>query len=250
VTRRSVALAIAFTVLETLVALGLVALSVHGPDGLPIAAASYFIVAVGITWWTARRFDSARVLLATGALALAAAPAIFALLGERDRRAYERRIAGTHVRDLRDQAILSPGGRAIGVRVSYTVTVPKRGYFGIVPSISSRDARTERLRLDARRWTIDGRSEPTPFEPGRVHLMDVELYPPLLTLVRGAPCLSGTDAPPLPDSVVRSRLPLQISETRHSVVFGEAELTRGEYDLAELYRGVLTEGFAPCQTAQ
>jgi hypothetical protein len=248
VTRRSIVLATAFTVVEGVAALGLLAVSVHGPDGLTIAAPLYLLAAVGLTWWTARRVGSVRGVLAVGMLALAAAPGVFMLLEGLDGLAYERRIAATRVSDVRDEPILSASGRPIGVRVSYTVSVPKRGYFGILPSIHSRDARAERLWLSAARWTVDGRSEPTMFEPGKRHAMRVELYPSIFAISRGGPCLVSPNAPPLPDTIVRAPLRLMILETTYGAVYRGAreEVTRESYDLAELYRGVLAEGLARC----
>jgi hypothetical protein len=51
-----------FTVLDAAAAFVLLAVSVHGPDSLPVAAPIYFVCAVTLTWWSARRFDSARAV--------------------------------------------------------------------------------------------------------------------------------------------------------------------------------------------
>lgn len=230
----------------------LLAVSVHGPDSLPVAAPIYFGCVVALTWWSARRFDSAHVILGVGVLALAAAPGLLLSLAALEEWAYDRRIAATRVADVRDEAILSSNGQPIGVRLSYTVSVPKRGYFGILPHIYSGESRTERLRLDAKHWTIDGRSDPTPFEPGREHTMHVELYPSIVAIVRGQRCLLEQAPPAIPADVVRSPLRVSISETPYGAEYrgGHEERTRGDYDLAELYRGVLAEGLPPCTTLQ
>ena len=252
VQRRTTALAVTFTVLEAVAALGLVAISVHGPEGLTLAAPMYFVCAAALTWWAARRFDSARVVVGVGLLGLVVAPGLVMSLAGVEELAYERRIAATRVTDVRDEAILSSTGQPIGVRLSYTVSVPKRGYFGILPQIYSAESRTEPLRLDAKRWTIDGRSDPTPFEPGREHTMHVELYPSIVAIAHGQRCLFGETSSPLPADVIRSPLRVSISETPYGAEYrgGREERTRGDYDLAELYRGVLAEGLPACTALQ
>src|SRR5262245_11927366 len=236
-----------FIALEILASFGMLAVSVHGPSGLAIAAGIYLVVAVLFTWLAARQVANTLAFVGVSCALLAAVPAIFAVLAKVDDIAYRRRIAGTHVGDVRDEVILSAKGQPIGVRLSYTVTVPSRGYFGIVPTLYGRDARSERLVLNAARWTIDGRSDPTPFEPRKTHVMVVELYPSILSFNRGERCLSAT-IPPLPDSIARSPLRVVISETTYGRWYdGDPEqLTRGAYDLGELYRGVLAEGLKPC----
>jgi len=240
--------AAAFSVTAGLAALAMLAVSVHGPAGLTIASPIYLAVALGAIWWVARRFERVGLVSIAGVVVLGAAPAMFASLDWLERRAHDARVAATRVTDVRDESIRSASGRLIGVRVMYTVSVPKRGYFAILPSLSSRDPRAERLRLDPVRWTIDGRSDPTPYEAGKAHAMVVDLYPPLLALSRGVPCLNEVPMPDLPDSLEASPLRLAISETTYGIVYRGAreETTRGAYNLVDLYRGVLVEGLKPC----
>ena len=247
-TRSRIILAL-FVVLQALAALGLAALSIHGPTGLIAAAPIYFVGAVCVTWVVARRGSRAIALVGTGLVTLAAAPGLVALMAGLESLAYDRRIAATRVSEVRDEAILSARtGRPIGVRLTYVVAVPKRGYFGILPSIYSSGPRTERLSLHTARWTIDGRTGATPFEPGKSHAMDVELYPGPFVLARGERCLSSLAIPPLPTDVVATPLRVMISESTYGDVFrGDRErVTEGAYDLAELYRAVLAEGLRPC----
>lgn len=248
-TAKRAVLVTVFIVLEAMAALGMIVISVHGPAGLGVAAAIYFVVAAGITWFAGRSVANSLGLTGVGIALLALTPGIFAVLAQVEQVKYRRRIAATRVDDVRDDAILSTTGRPIGVRLSYTVTVPERGYFGILPSLYARDRRSERLRLNTVRWTIDGISDPTPFEPRRTHTMVVELYPPILMLSKNERCLSTTLLPPLPDSVVRAPLRVMISETTYGNTYngGTEQVTRGVYDLGELYRGVLDEGLAPCR---
>jgi hypothetical protein len=239
-----------FVVLEAVAALGLIVVSVHGPSGLAAAACAYFVIAAGLTWWAGRRLASALVLIAVGVALLAAAPGLFATLGQLENFRYARRIAATRVSDVRDEPIVSStSGRPIRVRLSYTVTVPQRGYFAILPSLSARDARSERLSLNAVRWTIDGRSDPIPFDPGKTHAMVVELYPPILFFRRDERCLATVLVPPLPASGAAAPLRAMISETTYGNVYngGAERLTNGSYDLGELYRGVLAEGLKACE---
>jgi hypothetical protein len=248
-TAKRTALVAAFIVLEAMAALGMIVLSVHGPAGLGAAAAIYFVVAASITWFAGRSLANNLGFAGVGVALLALTPGIFAVLAQVEQVRYRRRIAATRVGDVRDDAILSTRGRPIGVRLSYTVTVPERGYFAILPSLSGRDRRSERLSLNSVRWTIDGTSDPKPFEPRRTHTMVVELYPPILFFAKNERCLSTTLLPPLPDSVVRAPLRVMIAETTYGNTYdgGTEQLTRGVYDLGELYRGVLDEGLPPCR---
>jgi hypothetical protein len=245
---RSKALAAILIGLEALASLGMLAVSVHGPDGLAVAAPVYLLAAAGLTWWIARRFDSALVLLGVGILLLAAVPGVVLALDQAGRMAHERRVAATRVDGVRDEPILSASGRPIGVRVSYTVSVPKRGFFAILPSLHTREQGVTNLRLDALRWTIDGRSEPVALEPGRRHAMAVEMYPPILAYSRGERCLVSLLVPALLDDVSAAPLRIVIYETTYGNTArgGREEVTRGAYDLAELYRGVLAEELKPC----
>lgn len=241
-----------FVALESGAAFLMLALSVHGPSGLAAAAPAYLLAAAGLTWWVARRFDTWRAVLGVGALMLAAAPGILLALDWRDRRAHERRVAATRVRDVRDEPIFSETtGRPIGVRMRYALFVPERGYFSPLPTLVPRDPRTANLRLYALRWTIDGAGEPGPLEPGTAHGMVVELYPPTLTFSRGERCLATLPVPPLPEAAVREPLRVTIHQTPYGNTHdgGREEVTRGVYDLAEMYRAVGAEGLKPCVAA-
>lgn len=237
-----------FVVLQALAALAMLALSVHGVTGQAIAAPIYFLVAAGVTLWVGLRVPATLLVAGVGLLMVLAAPGVVAALGYIERVAHERRVAGTRVSDVTDEPILSTSGRPIGVRLSYTVSVPKRGYFGISPSLLGSGARNERLRLESRGLTVDGSREPVQFQPGRSHRMVVELYPPILLIARDKRCLQTTVIPPLPDGIEAAPLRVVIYETAYGnpAYGGSEQLTRGSYDLAELYRGVLAEGLSPC----
>ena len=237
-----------FVVLQALAALAMLALSVHGATGQAIAAPIYFLVAAGVTLWVGLRVPATLVVAGVGLLMVLAAPGVVAALGYVERVAHERRVAGTRVSDVTDEPILSASGRPIGVRLSYTVAVPKRGYFSIFPSVHGSGRRNEQLRLDSRSWTVDGSREPVQFQPGRSHRMVVELYPPILFVARDTRCLQTAVIPPLPDGVDAGPLRVIIYETTYGnpAYGGSDQLTRGSYDLAELYRGVLAEGLSPC----
>jgi len=250
VSRRLRALAALFVALQAATALVMLMQSVHAPTGLAPAAPVYFVIAAGLTWWVAHRFARALPVLGTGLLMLAAAPGVYAVLDAWDRFTTERRIAATRVDGVRDEPILSASGRPIGVRLTYTVSVPKRGYFAIYPSLDAASPRRgEQLYVNAVRWTIDGSSEPRAFEPGKTHEMVVELYPPLLFIGRGNRCLAAMRVPPLPDTAAATPLRVTIHDTPYGDVYrGKPErVTTHNYDLGELYRGVLAENLPPCQ---
>lgn len=226
------------------------ALSVHGPAGLAFAAPVYFAVAASLTALSAFRLKRASVTIASGVLMLALAPGTFLLLDRLERIAEQRRVAATQVSDVRDELILSARGRPLGVRISYSVSVPATGYFGITPSLYSRDPAAGRLQLAAMKWTIDGHPEPRPFQAERSHAIVVELYPTLLFIKpQGERCLSPIAVPALPESPTPKPLRLEISETPYGAPWrgGREESTHGAYDIGEMYRGVLAEGLQPCK---
>jgi hypothetical protein len=237
-----------FVVLEGAAALLMLVGSVHGASTLSLAAPVYFVVAVTATWWAARRYARMSLLLGTGGLMLAGAPGVIALFDRIDQFQYDRRIAATRVTDVHDEPILSATGRPIGVRVSYKVSVPSRGYFAITPSLYGVGPRNERLPLGAARWMIDGSTEPKQFEPGKENVMVVELYPTILFFRRDERCLSTTQIPPLPEGSSPAPLRIAISESSYGNTYhgGHEESTHGSYDVADLYRGVLAEGLSPC----
>ena len=246
-TSRKVLVAL-FVALEVIAALGMLALSVHGPSGLPVAACIYVVGATLATWFVGRRISNNWLVAGIGLALLAMAPGIIALLGQVETMMYTRRVEATRVADVRDELIISAAGNAIGVRVSYTVTVPDRGYFAILPSLAPRDPRASHMRLNAARWTVDGQRDPARFESGKTHAMVVELYPETLMFRRDERCLATVLATTMPDSTPAAPLRVMISDTRYGHVYrGETErLTTGVYDIGALYRGVLAEGLAPC----
>ena len=243
-----------FIMLEAVAALGMVVISVHGPAGLPIAAAVYFVAAASITSWAARRLGSPWHLGGVGLALLALTPAIVSVLSEAESRAYKRDVAATLIGNVRDEPILSDSGRPIGVRLSYTVTAPKSGYYGVLPSLDEREPSPKsdrRLGLSAARWTNDGSSVPIRFEARATHEMMVELYPPILFFGQKGRCVTASLLPPpLATAVNLAPLRVSISGTRYGNTYeGDTErLTRGSYDVAEMYRGVLDEGLPHCST--
>jgi hypothetical protein len=129
--------------------------------------------------------------------------------------------------------------------------VPARGYFAITPSLYSRDPKTERLSLGSARWTIDGSRDSKPFEANKTHSMVVELYPQTLAFKRDDRCLATSSVAELPEGTVARPLRIMIFESTYGDTWrgGREETTTGSYDLAELYRGVMAEGLAPCAEA-
>ena len=123
-----------FIVVHALLAVGMVALSVHGPSGLPLGAGLYLAGVVALVAWAVVR-RSWTFLLAAGVLMLAVPPAVFVLLESRERERHAARVAGTRVSEVRDEPIVSSGGRPIGVRLSFAVTVPQSGSYAISPSL-------------------------------------------------------------------------------------------------------------------
>ena len=237
-----------FIVLQAFAALSMFGLSVHGVAGQAIAAPIYFLIAAGVTIWVGRRVAATLAVAGVGLLLLLAAPGVIAVLGQIERVAHDRRVAATRVSDVTDEPILSATGRPIGVRMSYAVSFPKRGYFGVSPTLFGVGRRNERLRLESGGLTINGSSEPVRFEPGRSYRIVAELYPAILAGGRDRRCVQTTVIPPLPDDREAQPLRAIIYETNYGNTFdGAAEqFTRGSYDLAELYRGVLAEGLSPC----
>ena len=185
-----------------------------------------------------------------GLAMVVAAPGVAFFVEQLERAAFERRVAATRVVNVRDEPILSGTGRRIGVRVSYDITIPRAGYFSVFASVDSRDP-NNRLDLGTARWTIDGDTAPRRFEAGKTHAVVVERYPSILFFGQKGRCLSPL-AVPLPDSTAPVPLRVMISETTYGTVFdGNPErMTRGAYDIAELFRGVLAEGLGPCPVAQ
>lgn len=248
-TSRKIAVAV-FVVLEGIASLWLVVASVHGPAGLPIAAGIYFAVAAGLTWWSGRRFGDTVSVVGVGLAMVVAAPGVAFFMEQLEHDAFERRVAATRVVNVRDEPILSSTGRPIGVRVSYDITIPGAGYFSVFASVDSRDP-NNRLDLGTARWTVDGDTAPRRFEAGKTHAVVVERYPSILFFGQKGRCLSPSIVP-VPASAEAAPLRVMISETTYGTIFdGSPErLTRGTYDIAELFRGVLAEGLGPCPVAQ
>jgi hypothetical protein len=243
------ATALAFIALQALAALAMFALSVHAPDGLAVAAPVYFTAAAALTWWSARK--SWWHLFATGVAALAAPVAIYGLLDFAGQAADRKRIAATEVRDVADEPILSTAGQPVGVRLSFSVVVPKRGYFGITPSLYPRDESGRHLRLEPLKWRFDGRAGPPelgPFEAGQRHNLEFEMYPPILFVTgKGERCLTHSPSPDLRRPAPAPLL-VDLHETPYGAPWrgGREQPTRGTYDLAGMYRAV-AEGLPPCK---
>jgi hypothetical protein len=237
-----------FVLLEVVATLGMMAISVHGPAGTIIAAFLYLPFAAVLTWWIGHRFANVGAVIGVGVPLLLAPIGIVASLGQLERIAYNRRVAGTRVENVRDEPIESASGKPIGVRVSYSVTVPATGYFAIFPSLASVDRRTDRLYLNSPRWTIDGDRKSKPFERGKTHAVVVELYPSLLQFPATGPCIATWLVPRMPDSGARAPLRVSISDTPYGDARqGQPErLTTEAYDLVELYRNVLSETPTTC----
>ena len=225
-----------FLGVQALAALALLTLSVHGPSGLGMAALGYLAVGSTLIAWAAAR-KSWPFLLAAGALVAAAAPAGYFALDQLDRRHYEQRVAATRVSDLHDEAIVSPAGRPIGVRLSFEVSVPESGSFAIAPALYG----AEGLHLASLERSFDGRVEDGNFQAGRAHRLSADLYPPILMRAPdGTRCLSPYH-PPLPQGAGPVPLRIVIYETPY------AGRTARAYNLPQLYRNVLAENLPPCK---
>jgi hypothetical protein len=239
--------AVVLIALQGLAAAALFLASIHGPAGLTIGAPLYLGVAAALTWWAGRK--SWKLLIVTGAAMLAAAPGLHFVLDKAERIAYDRRIAGTQVAEVRDEPILS-AGRPIGVRLSYQVIAPARGYFAILPAIHG-GAAAEGFGLQSRRWTFDGRGgiEFGPFEPGKRHDVMVELYPESFVLGPGGAACVFPISRPLPEARPAAPLRVEIYESRYGSAArgGREERTRSAYDMATLYRNVMASGLPACK---
>ena len=197
-----------FILVHALAALAMVAFSAHGPTWLAASAGAYFALVVSLVLWASVR-HSWRFLVGVGVAMLAAPPALFLVLDKLDRMRYEQRIAATRVSDVRDEPILSDAGRPIGMRLSFSVTVPESGSYAVSPSVYG----NEGLYMDAMQRTLDGRPDAWQYEGGRVHRQTAELYPPiLLRAADGTRCLSHS-VPPLPTDKEPAPLRIVIHET-------------------------------------
>ena len=235
--------AILFIALQALAAAALFLLSVHGPSALLYAAPAYFVVAAALTWWTSRR--SWLLLAVAGIALLGVAPLTYYALEQFERIAYERRVAGTQISEVRDEPILI-AGLPVGVRVTYRVVTPTRGYFGIFASVDG-----DGFSLSPRRWSFDGSSgiEFGPFAPGRRHDVVVDLYPETYHAEEGnKPCFRRV-VRPLPPTGQPARLRIEIYESPYGSVErgGRAERTVQAYDLGALLRNVAAAGVPPCK---
>jgi hypothetical protein len=233
--------------LQALAAAALFLASIHGPAGLTVGAPLYLGIAAALTWWASRK--SWALLITTGAAMLAVAPGIHFVLDKAERIAYDRRIAGTQVAEVRDEPILS-AGLPIGVRLSYQVSAPARGYFAILPAIHGSGSAAG-FGLQPRRWTFDGRGgiEFGPFEPGKRHDVTVELYPESFFLGPGGAACVLPVARPLPEAKQPAALIVEIYESPYGSAArgGREERTRGVYDMATLYRNVTASGLPACK---
>ena len=233
--------AVVFVVLQALAAAALFLLSVHGPSGLVYGAPVYLVLAAAVTWWASRK--GWVPLLVAGAACLAAAPGLFWTLKQAERIAYERRLAATQISDVRDEPILR-AGTPVGVRFTFSAAVPARGHFGIIPTLYPRDERVRQLQLVSLRWRFDGRPGPPdfgPFDPGRKHQLEFELYPSILSIDReGAHCRNPIAPPQLP-ATASGLLLADISDSPYGAPWrgGREEPTRNTYDVAAMYRAVL-----------
>jgi hypothetical protein len=227
---------VVFILLQALTAAALFMLSVHGPSSLAVAAPLYLGVAAVLTWWAGRK--SWPLLIAAGAGMLAAAPGLYLVLDRAERILDERRIAATQVAEVRDEPILS-ADRPVGVRLSYQVVAPARGYFAILPAIDG----AEGFGLRPQRWTFDGRSgiEFGPFEPGKRHAVTVELYPETYSFEPGGAVCARRLSRPLLQPRRPAPLPVEIHESPYGSAArgGREERTSGSYDMATLYLNVV-----------
>jgi hypothetical protein len=242
--------AVVLIALQALAAAALFLASIHGPAGLTVGAPLYLGVAAALTWWAGRK--SWTLLIVTGTAMLAAAPGLHFVLDKAERIAYDQRLAATQVSEVADEPILS-AGKPIGVRLSFSVVVPKRGYFSIVPWLYPRNERLRHLQLVSvpSKWRFDARQGPElgPFEAGRKHRLEFELYPPFLAFsAQGERCLAPASVPPPPETAAGPLL-VDISETSYGAPWrgGREEPTRTDYDVAAMYRAVLAEGLPACK---
>jgi hypothetical protein len=238
--------AVLFIALQALAAAALFLLSVHGPSALIYAAPVYLIACATLTWWASRSW----VLLAIAGVALlGAAPLTYIAFEKAERIAYQRRIAGTQISEVRDEPILL-ASLPVGVRVAYRVMTPKRGYFAIFASLHG-VGRGEGFTLSPRRWSLDGSTgiEFGPFEPGRRHDVVVDLYPETYHAEEGnKPCFRRVVRPlPPPGEPVPLRIEIYESPFGSAERGGREERTHGAYDMASLLGNVAAAGVPPCK---
>jgi len=188
-------------------------------------------------------------LVIAGIALLGAAPLTFVAFEKAEQIAYQKRIRGTQIREVRDEPILL-AGLPIGVRVAYRVVVPGRGWFAIHPSIQG-VGRGEGFGLHPVRWTIDGRGglEAGPYQPGQSHEVVAELYPETYFLEEGnVPCFRRV-VRPLPPAGAPVPLRIEIYESPYGSVErgGQPQRTSQAYDLGALLRNVAAAGLPPCK---
>jgi hypothetical protein len=249
---RLIVASIVVLAVQAIVAWGLAIMSVHGPSGLTIGAVIYLPAAWALTVWVAARNGSTLALVGIGLASVAIAPGIIAALDRIEEAQTNRRIAATRISDVRDEPILSSTtGRPIGIRVSFSATVPSKGYFGFSPWLNSRDPKAERLTLAPAFRPSDRARDETPYRAGETRRITYEVYPDVLAFWKDERCLVTNRIAPLSDSTVASPLAISISSSRYGSTYhgGREEHTTGSYDVVELYRGVLAEGLKPCPTA-
>ena len=136
-------LRLVFTVLLTVgsivISIGIMLMSIHGPESSPAFALAYFLIGNAIWWWAFTRFRRKgaplyyTLLGGVGFIALGfgagAVPHVF------DSAFEEYKLTRTVVSDVRDELLLSEQGNPIGVRLRFTLRFPMEDYYWIEPHL-------------------------------------------------------------------------------------------------------------------
>jgi hypothetical protein len=132
-------LTLLLTVGSVVLSIGIVLMSIHGPESSPAFALAYFLIGNTIWWLAFARFQQkdaplyytllggvAFIALGFGA---GAAPHVF------DSAFEEYKLTRTVVSDVGDELLLSEQGNPIGVRLRFTLRFPIEDYYWIEPHL-------------------------------------------------------------------------------------------------------------------
>ena len=177
-----------FTVLLTVgsivISLGIVLMSIHGPESSPAFALGYFLIGNTIWWWVFTRFrknDAPLYYTLLGGVGLIALGfGAGAVPHAVDSAIEEYKLTNTEVSDVSNELLLSEQGNPIGVRLRFKLRFPMEDYYWIEPHLQPPNGlyRTISDRLPERVH----RTDPLDLEP---IAKSVEPYPHALNPDRG-----------------------------------------------------------------
>ena len=132
-------LTVLLTVGSIVISIGIMLMSIHGPESSPAFALAYFLIGNAIWWWAFTRFRQkgaplyytlrggvAFIALGFGAVAV---PHVF------DSAFEKYKLTRTVVSDVGDELLLSEQGNPTGVRLRFTLRFPMEDYYWIEPHL-------------------------------------------------------------------------------------------------------------------